>query len=299
MRFWVLALMAVLVCAMPATAAPKEDKLYIYFVYDQGSPIQRKFINSLYDRFKLRGFRDFLKKEGVNWVEGNYGSLGGVLNYLDITRDDLIYFAVVTADKSDRLIREIARVRVGVSGNMTDKQILKLADKMSNVFYYDMQNTLDLFHNGTAWKRQAALIAPEGEPLSPVSISMGGKEAVTGYKRSVIGTVMVPYQPAFFKQLGIEGSTSPWRGGGSIVHLRHGGTRLDFYSGTEIQDRKIYELTGGQRQFLRPTEPQFAYPELRNGTVYLPLHLAITRLGAPVEYNESGDKVTLTAAGHK
>jgi hypothetical protein len=285
---------AALLLAAPLLAAPvREDKISIYFVYNQGNPGQRNFINMLYDRFKVLGFKDFLKKEGIAWVEGNYDSIGPVTNYLNITRDDLIYFAVVTADNQSRLIREIVRVRIPVPPGLKDRQMRALADKYSSVLYYDTQNTHDLFKNN--WKRQSELLNPEGAAIEPVSISLYGKEVslpLPAYQRAGIGTVMVPDAPAFFQSLGVEASSSPSRSG-NAVHLKRGAIRLDLYTG-DVQDRKIFEAANGGVTFIRPIDPGFAYPEVRKGTVFVPLHLVLTRLQVPVDWAETGNKVVLT-----
>ncbi|MHB2017766.1 MAG: hypothetical protein ACYCW6_12530 [Candidatus Xenobia bacterium] len=296
MRSVLLVVATVLMLAAPSLAVPHEDKIFIYFVYDEGSATQRRFIDALYDRFKTLGFRDFLKKEGIAWVEGNYNTLGGVTSYLDISRDDLIYFAVVTADRNDRIVREISRIRVPVRPGMKPRDIKIMADNYSQKFYYETQNTRDMFRNPKLWERQRALLDPSGHAASPVSLELNGKPLTSSaYQRNSIAEVMVPCDARLFDKLGIKASQSG-RPGGAVAQLRKGNLRMDFYTGSEVQDRKIYlvDLAAGERHFIRPIDTAFAYPEMKNGTVYLPLHLALGRLDPQLQYKKQGDKVLLT-----
>lgn len=295
-----------------ARAALPESKIFIYLIYNKGNASHRAFAETLFKKFNSLGFADRMKKKGVSWVEANYVNVGAVADYLHIAPDDIIYFGVLMADKTDRITREMYRATIPVSKEDDEKSMRRAADSTAHKFYFELADVVDNFDSQPKRRRQTALLSPTSEKAGGVRINLNGKDITKNTKlfpkapfmRTFINVVMVPFSKGLWKQLGADDAgTAAAYGGRTMYWVKKGTRRINFEIGPALTDKKTYVVNYAtspiEKRFINPTKPTFAYPEQQGSTLFVPLRLVMQELYLPYDWESEGFTVNLTSAGSK
>jgi len=293
-------------------AALPESKIFIYLIYNKGNPSHRAFAETLFKKFNSLGFADRMKKKGVSWVEANYVNVGSVADYLHIAPDDIIYFGVLMADKTDRITREMYRASIPVSREDDEKSMRRAADNTAHKFYFELADVVDSYENQPKWRRQIALLNPRSEKAGGVKITLDGKDLTRNkqlfpampFKRNRINVVMVPFSKALWMKLGADDAgTATASGGRTMYWVKKGTKRVNFEVGPDVTDLKTYVVNYAtspiEKRFVNPTKPTFAYSEMQGSLVFVPLRLVMQELYLPFDWEAEGFTVNLAPAGSK